>query len=199
MIVVDGGAHIGLYSLLASRRIGDTGEVIAFEPDPYNFHVLAFNLKQNHCSNVLPTPKALSNNVGSSIFFQNSGTISSSLVERRDFGSCKRIQVEVTRLDEELQSVKIDSILIKLDLEGHELLALQGMKDVLQRGKSVNLFCEVNPTALTSAGFTPQDIVYDLKNLGFELYFIDEMRNKLLRVERQTKLEKGNLYCFRKY
>jgi len=43
MVVIDGGAHIGLYSLIAARKLRDSGKVLAFEPDSYNFFALCFN------------------------------------------------------------------------------------------------------------------------------------------------------------
>jgi len=39
MVVVDVGAHVGFYSLLASWKVGEKGKVIAIEPDPENFEI----------------------------------------------------------------------------------------------------------------------------------------------------------------
>jgi len=55
----DGGAHIGYYSLLASRLVGETGRVVAFEPDPANVDVLRGNLSRNGVSNFEVIPAAL--------------------------------------------------------------------------------------------------------------------------------------------
>src|SRR5919108_6579842 len=52
--VVDIGAHIGLYSLIAAKRVGPSGKVIAIEPDPENFKILKKNLLLNQLSNVEP-------------------------------------------------------------------------------------------------------------------------------------------------
>src|SRR5690349_15847530 len=57
-LVVDGGANMGGFSLLASRRAGPSGRVFAFEPDPRNFARLAARLRRY--ANVEPVAKAIS-------------------------------------------------------------------------------------------------------------------------------------------
>src|SRR5262249_4812985 len=52
MTVVDVGAHVGIYSLVASRRVGDNGKVIAIEPSPANAALLRRHLRLNQCTNV---------------------------------------------------------------------------------------------------------------------------------------------------
>ena len=51
--VVDVGAHIGLYTLIASNRVGSSGKVFAIEPDPMNFEILVQNIRLNNLENVL--------------------------------------------------------------------------------------------------------------------------------------------------
>ena len=51
-VVVDVGAHIGYFSLLASERVGDEGYVYSFEPVPRNYERLMRNLKVNQVENV---------------------------------------------------------------------------------------------------------------------------------------------------
>ena len=52
-IVVDVGAHIGLYTIIASKRVGPNGKVIAIEADPSNFEMLNRNIQLNNLTNVL--------------------------------------------------------------------------------------------------------------------------------------------------
>ena len=63
IVVVDGGAHIGLFSLLAAQQRVANCKIFAFEPDPYNFQALLFNVKTNQSKNVLGIRKAISNSV----------------------------------------------------------------------------------------------------------------------------------------
>ena len=62
MVVVDVGAHIGYYTLIASRIVGQGGKVFAFEPEPSNYNNLIQNVEMNKCKNVLTIEKAVSDN-----------------------------------------------------------------------------------------------------------------------------------------
>ena len=59
--VLDVGANIGYYSVLASLFLGDTGQVLAYEPNPENFTVLKKNIAINNCANIQAFQLALSN------------------------------------------------------------------------------------------------------------------------------------------
>lgn len=61
MTVLDIGANVGYYTLLASDLAGPRGKVYAFEPEPVNYRILCENLKINGTENVAAFPKALSN------------------------------------------------------------------------------------------------------------------------------------------
>ena len=197
MIVVDGGAHIGLYSLLAQKTIGENIKILAFEPDPFNFFALKYNIEKNRCQNVLALPKALSNTVGIMTFWSSSGTIGSSLIMRKEIGKTKPISVPVTTLDEELPQ-PVSSILVKLDIEGHEPLALKGMERTLKRADVAVCMVEVNPHALKEAQLEPKDIIQLLQCLDFKIYVIDESNRKLLPLSEKTVLDfKCNLFCIR--
>lgn len=198
IIVVDGGAHIGLYSLLAARQVGTNGKVFAFEPDSYNFRALVFNIKKNNHSNVIPIQKALFNSSGDRFFYESRGTISGALAYREGCEQTHQgVYVQVTTLDDELRDLATDSILIKLDIEGSEPLALQGMSNILREIRSVVLIAELNPHALHHAGLSPKDLIVGLERCGFQVYAVDEVGNKLSPVVNTTALKKGNLYCIR--
>ncbi len=194
MVVIDGGAHIGLYSLLASRRVGTKGTILAFEPDPLNLAALHHNIERNECRNVIPLAKALSDREGHTEFYSNYGTISSSLFRRLGPYPASRVPVDTTTLDRELEGMDLSSVLIKLDLEGAEPLAIEGMQRTVDRASEVVLFIEINPAALGAGGYEPTRLVQELQNLGFSLSFIDEAQRALLPVRKLSSLTKGNLY-----
>jgi len=58
---LDIGAHIGFYSLIASRIVGERGSVVAVEADPYNFGKLTLHIKLNHIKNVIALNEGVSN------------------------------------------------------------------------------------------------------------------------------------------
>lgn len=63
-IVVDLGAGIGEFAMVASRLVGPQGKVIAIEPSPNDFQTLLVNFRENKCDNVVPINVAVSNKPG---------------------------------------------------------------------------------------------------------------------------------------
>lgn len=185
MLVVDGGAHVGFYSLLA----GHAGlPVLAFEPDPYNLRALQHNLAGTTARIV---PKALGDGPGRRAFYRSRGTIGSSF-RRREPGDFETI-VEVTSLDAELRVSDPDSLLVKLNIEGAERQALEGMRETLARCRDATMFVEVNPAVLPR----PRDLVDELQELGFAVSWIDRATQKLVPVDPSGPLGKGHLFASR--
>jgi len=193
-VIVDGGAHIGFYSLTVSRVLRFEGNILSFEPDPHNYRTLTFNLKMNRCNNVIPFKKALSNTTGRGIFYQSSGTISSSLYDRCDVGSVKLKEIETTNLDLELQDFIFRSLVLKLDIEGAEVYALRGSKNILENTNKVICFIEMNPSALRSAGFAPAHLMHELQVFN-TCHFINEPSGRLIVASEVGTEKKGNLFC----
>jgi len=198
MVVVDGGAHIGLYSILLDRALGGSGVVLAFEPDPHNFRALRANVEANRCRSVVLNNLALSNKTGAETFYQSSGTIGSSLTPRHGIGPTMRTMVNTTTLDDALAHIPISDLLIKLDLEGAEPLALKGMGQTFDRSRSIVLFCELNPGALADGGFRPDDLIDTLRHHRFDVRFIEEAARELRPITEVSPNSKGNLFCLRR-
>jgi len=100
-IVFDIGAHIGLFSVVASRLVGETGKVYAFEPTPFTRGVLGKVIKLNGCDhNVEIRTEAVSEKKGTAYFFDTGTEVSNanSLVETSR--SKKKLEVPVTSVDE---------------------------------------------------------------------------------------------------
>jgi len=199
MTVVDCGAHIGYYTLLAAKLVGTNGKVFSFEPDPYNFLCLIFNICRNKYQNVTAIQKAVADRIGNTILYQSSGTIGSSLGESKEKGnflkgtSIKKVSIQSITLDSELEDLPID--VIKLDIEGAESLALQGMTKILQVNRSLTLLVEINPSALHSLGTSPEALIKMLKSYSFNVYFINELNKELLPIAGENFTQKGMLYC----
>src|SRR5207245_2930011 len=64
MVVVDIGANVGYYTLLAAEKVGSHGKVLAFEPEPSRYALLEKNVRANDLKNVIPVQKAVSNKTG---------------------------------------------------------------------------------------------------------------------------------------
>ena len=129
-IFLDIGANIGLYSLIAAtRRLA--GEVIAFEPDARSLGALQANLLINGVADIVEVKAiALSDHDGMVRFTPDPGTSSC----RSRVSADGTVSVPCARLDT-LLSLEGKRLFFKIDIEGHELSALDGMRHVLERNR----------------------------------------------------------------
>ncbi len=128
--VVDAGAYPGDYAVFAARKVGREGKIICFEPDTKNRKVLEKNLKKEGLNNYIIIPKGLWNR-NTTLNLENSDGLHSTLSKKK--GS---IKIKVARLDDELKELKIPKIdVLKMDIEGAEIEAVQGAKSTLKNNK----------------------------------------------------------------
>lgn len=171
MVIVDIGANIGYYTLLAARLVGKRGKVFAFEPDPDNYALLLRNIEANGYQNVVPVNKAVSDNSEPAKLFldpQNRGT--HRLWDSHD--ERQYIEVEVTTLDEFFRSLDISIDIIKMDIEGCEPRALAGMNNLIMRNPNLRIISEFWPEGIKGSGFSPAEFLQHIVECGFRLYHI---------------------------
>lgn len=132
-VVIDVGAHIGIFSIKAARESGKKGRVIAIEPHPTTYTLLMANLKRNRCENIIPFRMAASNFKGEAELYLYHHSGGHSLVFKRNSGV---IKVSVDKLDNIVKKFNPEHIdLIKVDVEGAGLLVLKGAKEILEKFK----------------------------------------------------------------
>ena len=132
-IVVDGGAYVGIFTLLAAKLVGEEGKVIAFEPDRENFENLQKNIQLNNLRNVIVIPKGMWNQNGM-LNMESNNNASTFYFNEQSRNIC---QVPVTTLDETLKHLKINKVnFIKMDIEGAEIEALKRSIQTLKQSNS---------------------------------------------------------------
>lgn len=132
MTVLDIGAHIGQYSLVASPLVGPQGQIHSFEPDPETFAWLQRNCRDNGLTNVRLNSLALAEAPTTLTFYFSQGEDigSNSLAEPRFF-SGRTAQVRCVRLADYVRAHKLDRVhFVKMDVEGAELGVLRGGGDL---------------------------------------------------------------------
>jgi len=203
MTFVDVGAHIGYYSLLSSRKVGPTGRVFAFEPDPRNYALLTANISANNCTNVVSVQKAVADYTGKGRLFLSTSSVSHSLYKDNSVPISSIIEVDVVSLDDYFRQLGWPSVVnvIKMDIEGAEIPALRGMKELSSRNPSLKLILEFRPRRILAAGYTVEDLFCVLTELGFTSiqdintgeWVLSPQEGKQLNIPSKST----NLFCFK--
>lgn len=180
MTVVDIGANIGYYTLIAAHRVESKGKVFAFEPEPENVSFLRRTVALNHLQNTVIFSQAISDRQGTSrLYLTNHNRGTHSLVD--NLNTKKFIDIRIDTLDHILGAEDAPQIdLLKMDIEGAEVLALAGMKETIKRSPNLIIITEFYPKAIRRLGKNPVAFLDDLVSLGFSLSSIDEDQKKLV-------------------
>jgi FkbM family methyltransferase len=142
----DVGAHYGWMSLVACRRVRTTGKVIAFEPSPPLAKILHYNKAANRFRQMEVVAGAVADSEDQFVPFHlmNQGnSFLNSLVNHTAYlpaGSQiqkSTIQVHTITLDEFCKRRKLQPDLVKIDVEGAELLVLQGARSLLKECRCI--------------------------------------------------------------
>src|SRR5215208_1194501 len=148
-IVVDIGAHMGRYTIIASKRVGTNGKVVAIEAHPGNFEMLNRNIKLNQLTNVIPLNYAVYSKEtkiklylpGEELGHTTYNTVMSDRARTED----KFVEVSANTLDYLLQLNEITDVnWVKIDVEGAEFEVLKGASNVLSKSKDIALLIEVH-------------------------------------------------------
>lgn len=194
-VVVDVGANLGLYALLAARRVGPTGRVIAIEPDPRSVSYLRHNILANGFPHIIQVePVAAGDHLGTAPLYLDPDYAARSSTNSGHHAHSSTVDVPLRTLDHLLQGTsRLD--LIKLDVEGAEMPVLRGARYVLERFRPW-VICEVNAVLLKELGFHPRDILAQLRHLGLTAYAIsdDPVRLSALPLEDDCIISPGNKY-----
>lgn len=171
MTVVDVGANIGYHALLAARRVGEGGRVLAVEPSAVNLEHLRANVERNALPWVRVLPVAAGAQRGRRSFHHRADSGHSGLFPHPREATMEVEEVEEAPLDE-LISGPVD--LVKIDVEGGEVEVLRGMERILEENPRIRLLVEWSPQLLTAAGREPGALEAELRRHGFALWRVDE-------------------------
>jgi FkbM family methyltransferase len=167
LTVVDVGAHVGLHTLMFSSRVGPTGRVLAVEPSPANACLLRSHITWNDRHNVEVIEAAVGDREDHVSFTSHPDAthphgFANSLAYNR--GGATNT-VPMTTID----AICADRIphLMKIDVEGAELLALRGARETLTRCAPI-LIIAIHPDPMRLLGTSPTELVAFLGTFGYE-------------------------------
>jgi FkbM family methyltransferase len=136
MTVIDVGANFGYYTLLLGDIVGETGHVLAIEPNPDTSALLHQSVLLNgHRKRTQVVSKALADHAGKGWLYAPDGEPkNATLVTRRDLPGGRTVEVPTVTLDElALPYARVD--LVKIDAEGGELGIVAGMQQLIARDR----------------------------------------------------------------
>jgi FkbM family methyltransferase len=169
-VMVDAGAHVGLVSLqVAARAPGVT--VHAFEPHPELVRRLRWNVSLNR-ADVRVEQCALAADSGEVWMTRGSDLVNVAQTASEADGPHALVLQTVT-LDDYLQGQQIDFVdVLKLDVEGYELMALRGADQALQNGLVGCVVVEINHAWRREAGDSADAVARELERHGFHRQLI---------------------------
>jgi len=172
MTFLDIGAHHGVYSVIAAKKLGSSGRVVAFEPSPRERERLLVHLRHNGAKSVTVEPLALAEEEGKASFtiVVKGFTTMNSLRPPPINHPTEQVTVDTTTVDSYFESRQIDRVdLVKIDTEGGELAVFRGASKLLSQFRPV-IVCEVLDLVTRAWGYRATEIVKALEAYGYQWF-----------------------------
>jgi len=178
--VIDCGAKIGEYSLIAAKKVGNNGRVIAIEPYSPAAKMLKDNFELNNFTNFKILNVAVSDKSGITKLYENpvrgTGFLDPTIIDKK---LTQFSEIQVQTLDEIISHEKLERVdMIKIDVEGFEYETILGCKKSLEKNLIHNIVCEIHYRYLRdNKGITENDIYDFLKKFGFNIQVTQKGQN----------------------
>ena len=184
-VFVDVGANIGYFSLLASRLVGATGSVLAFEPEVANYALLEANCRLNRCDNIRCFQTALGEENANGTLYLN----------ELNRGDHSLYPAESDRAGQEISIVNGSKLIsathprvncIKIDTQGAECDVVKGLQQlIVASAPGLIMIIEFSPMHLKSAGTSGRTLLDLLDVYEWQMYLMDADADGLLPVTAQ--------------
>ncbi|GHU18728.1 hypothetical protein FACS189472_07470 [Alphaproteobacteria bacterium] len=179
--IIEIGANIGYYTTLLAKLVSKNGKVYSYEANKEVYDLACLSLKMNDLSDIATIKNvAICDKKGMVDFVciepdVNSGGavnigMSHILAEKRLLHGAKIMAVEAVSLDEDLPNLEnVDWL--RMDIEGSEILALQGAKRIINSSPNLTIVMEWAPNAMKKYGNVSK-LIDDMHGYGFKFYQI---------------------------
>jgi FkbM family methyltransferase len=182
MTVFDIGAHVGIFALGAAKRVGRSGQVVAFEPAPQTIAVLERHVAFNELQDIIRVePGVVSDSTTPLSFFVYEESMAASLSRKNveDLNPEQRrspaqeVSVPSYTLDGYCREHGLTPSVIKIDVEGAEYRVLLGARELLSK-HDIAILCEVHPKQMENCGGDSARFYALIEELGYEIKPLDE-------------------------
>jgi FkbM family methyltransferase len=176
-VFIDVGANVGYFTLQAAKLVGESGAVVAIEASPRIFAALKSNVSLNGASNVRCVNMAVADRDATLQLYagpaDNKG--GTTLIVENTAGSTLECEIAARPLGgivtpEEWRRAR----LVKIDVEGAEGAVTEGLRPLLQQGRSdLEVVMEVTPRTLQLQGYSADHVLQTFRDAGFHAYRLE--------------------------
>jgi len=178
-VVLDIGANLGRYTVIAAKKIQKEGKVISIEANPSIFELLTKNIQLNELTNVIPLNCAVFSEKTKIKFFVNDdlrnnqfGTINSDIDNFANKGLEQHVYVDANTVDSILSenSIEIQEVKwMKIDVEGAEFDVIKGSKELISNAKNLKIIVEIHN--LSNGTTYHKEIKEFLESFGYKIEY----------------------------
>jgi len=182
MTFFDAGAHWGYFALLGSAVVGQEGRSVAFEPDINNVERIRRNIALNPQLSVGLETVAIADHEGEATFQTGHTSDTGSIAPARagHGGPAPVVAVVTTSLDSYLSENGIETVdVMKMDIEGAEVQAIEGMREGLAAGRYGHIVMEWHGAHHERLGDRPTKALALLASSGYELSVMRRPKGRL--------------------
>lgn len=182
MVLFDIGAGAGFSTIAMASKFKNL-KIYAFEPYLDNFQILKKNIKINRLNNIIPYCSAVSCCTGKAILqissnWENKLNTIGQLPYCLGYKIITKKRVPVVTLDNFIENNNIHRVdLIKIDVEGAELLAFQGAKKLLEKSNAPIIFYKSRTLNTQAFNYHPVEVMWFLEKMG---YYLFELNKKII-------------------
>ena len=180
--ILDFGAHIGVFALIAAQTTGKEGRVYAFEPSPATYQLLQKSITINNAEGVIKAfQKAAGSSVGKTTFFISDAQAdnANSLVNYKEDRPLHGIEIDVTTIDAFVNEQKLTKVnFIKIDVEGAEYDVLKGGVETFNKFRPACILA-IHPEPVQAKGDNLEEIYDFIQSLNYRALY----NNKLITKE----------------
>ncbi len=185
---LDVGANHGCYSLRAARYIGESGTVLAFEPQPGLARLVERSLSYTGVRRIQVHAVACGDQPGTAVLHVEPASSGSATLHGAEWATgVTTVDVPVQRLDDLVSAQAMKGRLVmKLDVEGHELSALRGAERLLATARPAILL-ELSPDNAERSGHSLSELLAFLAEQEYEVAELDSFPQAVGPLDHPTR------------
>jgi FkbM family methyltransferase len=197
------GANIGYWTCLLAKIVGESGKVFTFEPSPTNFEYLKKNVEANGYKNVILEPKAVADkSFHTKLYLSEGGSMDNRIYDSHMYKTT--VDVDVVKIDDYFQNSELQFDFIKMNIQGADFAAIEGMDLLLKKSPNAKLIVEFAPEMSKGFGTDPNKFIDNMVEKDYNFYELwwYEKKIKPISIEKlKFFVEKNintNLICIKK-